>query len=101
MNRETASPTGAVTIVLDGDTDAGYALARHLLGEGRRVAVVARHATDAVRVLHGQSADHVMAMAADVDDPHQWRQVIQRVTDRFGGIDAVVRAEGATLRATA
>jgi NAD(P)-dependent dehydrogenase (short-subunit alcohol dehydrogenase family) len=101
MNRETASPASAVTIVLDGDTDSGYVLARHLLAEGRRVAVVARHAGDAVRVMHGQSFDRLMVIAADVNDQRQWSRVTDRVMDRFGRIDTVVRAGDATLRATA
>jgi NAD(P)-dependent dehydrogenase (short-subunit alcohol dehydrogenase family) len=101
MNRETATTASTVAIVLDGDTDAGYQLARSLMAAGRRVAVVARHPADVVRVMHGQSADRAMAIAADVDDPHQWSRVTERVMDRFGRIDSVVRAEDGKLRATA
>jgi NAD(P)-dependent dehydrogenase (short-subunit alcohol dehydrogenase family) len=101
MNREIAAPASTVTIVLDGDTDAGYLLARRLLAEGRRVAVVVRHVAEAARVMHGQSADRLMVIAADVDDRGQWGRVTERAIERFGRIDAVVRAEGETLRATA
>ncbi|WP_158083923.1 SDR family NAD(P)-dependent oxidoreductase [Mycobacterium sp. AT1] len=101
MIRERDSLASTVVIVLDGGTDAGRRLARRELADGRRVAVVARHVCDAVEVLHGHSADRVMVIAADVDDPRQWSGVTARVTAKFGRIDTVVRAEGATLRASA
>jgi NAD(P)-dependent dehydrogenase (short-subunit alcohol dehydrogenase family) len=101
MNRETASPASTVTIVLDGETDAAYRLARSLLAAGRRVAVVARHPADAVRVMHGQSADRVLVIAGDVDDSRQWRRITERVMDRFGRIDTVVRSEGVALAISA
>ncbi|MCV7013770.1 SDR family NAD(P)-dependent oxidoreductase [Mycolicibacterium madagascariense] len=98
MNHGTASSAGNVVIVLDGDTEAGQSLARRLLAEGRRVAVVVRHAADGVAVLHGQSYDRVMVIAADADDRAQWSRVTERVRDRFGRIDTVVRAQDAALR---
>jgi NAD(P)-dependent dehydrogenase (short-subunit alcohol dehydrogenase family) len=100
MERETASATATVVIVLDGDTDAGHQLARRLLAEGRRVVAVTRHPADAVRIMHGQSADRVMAVAADTEDPRQWHRVTELVRSRFGRIDTVVRADG-VLRASA
>jgi NAD(P)-dependent dehydrogenase (short-subunit alcohol dehydrogenase family) len=101
MKRETSPVTATVAIVLDGDTDAGYQLTRILLAEGRRVAAVARHPGDAVRVMHGHPADRVMVIAADTADQRQWGLVIERVMDRFGRIDTVVRAEDTALRASA
>ncbi|KAA0101163.1 SDR family NAD(P)-dependent oxidoreductase [Mycolicibacterium sp. P1-18] len=101
MIRETDSLAGTVVIVLDGGTDAGRQLAQRKLADGHRVVVVARHACDAVEVLHGHSADRIMVIAADVDDARQWSRVTARVTERFGRVDAVVRAAGATLRASA
>lgn len=93
MIRETASTASTVVIVVDGDTDAGYRMARRLLASGRRVAVVARHPGGAVRVMHGQPADRVLVIAGDVDDQGQWSRITERVTERFGRIDTVVRAE--------
>jgi NAD(P)-dependent dehydrogenase (short-subunit alcohol dehydrogenase family) len=100
MKRETASATATVVIVLDCGTHAGDQLARRLLAEGRRVVAVTRHPGDAVRIMHGQSADRVMVVAADTQDPRQWHRVTELVRSRFGRIDAVVRADGA-LRASA
>lgn len=101
MIREMPSHTTSVVVILDGDTDAGRRLARRTLADGHRVVVVARHAGDAVEVMHGHSADRVMVIAADVADARQWRRVTERVTARFGRIDRVVRAEGAALRSSA
>lgn len=101
MNRETRTLADTVVIVPDGDTDAGHDLARRLLAEGRRVAAVSRHPGGGVPILHGQSADRVMTIAADTTDERQWGQVLERVARRFGRVDAVLRAGDGELRATA
>jgi NAD(P)-dependent dehydrogenase (short-subunit alcohol dehydrogenase family) len=101
MNRTKTDHVSTVVLVLDGDTDAGYRLARNLLDLGRRVAVVARHAGDAVRIMHGHSADRVMVIAADTTDERQWSRVTERVRQRFGRLDTVVHAGHASLRASA
>ena len=100
MKRETPGSKAKVFVILDGDTDAGYRLARRLLAEGRRVVAVAPHAGAAIRVMHGQPAERVMVIAADLDDPRQWSRMSQRVIERFGRMDTVVRAEDATLPAS-
>jgi NAD(P)-dependent dehydrogenase (short-subunit alcohol dehydrogenase family) len=99
MNREMTAAT--TTVVLDGDSDAGYQLARRLLAQGRRVAVVARHPAGAVRVMHGQSADRVLVIGGDPSDERQWNRIVERVAERLGRIDRVVRAEAVPLRASA
>lgn len=99
MDRETADTTTTVVLVLDGDTDAGYRLARKLLADGCRVAVVGRHPGGVVRVMHGHPSDRILAIAADITDQRQWNRVIERVRDRFGRIDTVIRAEDTALRA--
>jgi NADP-dependent 3-hydroxy acid dehydrogenase YdfG len=101
MSREIADTATTVVLVLDGDTDAGYELARKLLANGRRVAVVGRHPGNLVRVMHGYPADRVMVIASDITDKRQWTLMTERVRDRFGRIDTVVRAEDETLRALA
>ena len=101
MTRETSSVAANVVVVLDSDTDAGYQLARRLLADGRRVAVVARHPGDVVRVMHGYPAERVMVIAADTTDDHQWSRMIECVMARFGRIDTVIRAEDTALRISA
>jgi NAD(P)-dependent dehydrogenase (short-subunit alcohol dehydrogenase family) len=96
MDHETADTTSTVVLVLGGDTDAGYRIAHELLADGCRVAVTGRHPDGVVRVMHGYSAERVLAIAADTTDRCQWNRVTQLVRDRFGRLDAVVRAEGTT-----
>jgi NAD(P)-dependent dehydrogenase (short-subunit alcohol dehydrogenase family) len=93
MDRKMTDTATTVVLVLDGDTDAGFWLARNLLAEGRRVAVTARHAGDVVRVMHGYPADRVMVIAGDTTDKRQWSRITERVMERFGRLDTVVRAE--------
>jgi NAD(P)-dependent dehydrogenase (short-subunit alcohol dehydrogenase family) len=100
MKCETRSIT-SVVVVLDSETDAGCQLARRLLAQGNCVAAVSRHATAAVRVMHGHPSDRVMVIAADTTDERQWNQVTERVTRRFGRIDTITRAGDAALRASA
>jgi len=99
MDHETTDTTTTVALVLDGDTDAGYRMARTLLADGCRVAVTGRHPGDVVRVMHGYPADQVLAIAADVTDQRQWNRVTEQVRDRFGRIDTVIRVEDTALRA--
>jgi NAD(P)-dependent dehydrogenase (short-subunit alcohol dehydrogenase family) len=94
MDRETTDTTTTVVLVLDGDTDAGYRMARKLLADGCRVAVIGRHPDAVVRVMHGHPADRVFAIAADTTDQRQWNRVTEAVRDRFGRLDTVIRAEG-------
>jgi NAD(P)-dependent dehydrogenase (short-subunit alcohol dehydrogenase family) len=101
MNRETSDTATTVVLVLDGGTDAGYRMARKLLADGCRVAVIARHPGDVVRVMHGYPADRVIAIAADITDQRQWSRVTERVIARFGRIDTVIRAEDTALRISA
>jgi NADP-dependent 3-hydroxy acid dehydrogenase YdfG len=86
------SHTGDVALVVDAGTDAGYELARELLGAGYRVAVTSRHATELARVVHGYSSSRVLAMAADIGDPAQFQRLIRRIQDRFGRVDLILRA---------
>jgi NAD(P)-dependent dehydrogenase (short-subunit alcohol dehydrogenase family) len=99
MDRETADTTTTVVLVLDGDTDSGYRMARTLLADGCRVAVIGRHPGGVVRVMHGYPADQVFAIAADMTDQRQWNRVTEQVRDRFGRIDTVIRVEDTALRA--
>jgi NADP-dependent 3-hydroxy acid dehydrogenase YdfG len=99
MDRETTDTTTTVVLVLDGDTDAGYRMARKLLASGCRVAVTGRHPDAVVRVMHGYPADQVFAIAADMTDQRQWDRVTEQVRDRFGRVDTVIRVEDTALRA--
>lgn len=45
------SSVSDVTLVLHAGTDAGFAIARELLGAGRRIVVTSRHAAELTRIL--------------------------------------------------
>ena len=79
-----------VVLITHADTDAGYRRARELLAGGRLVAVTAEHASRLTRILSGQQADQVIAIAADLSDPQQHARLVQRIEDRLGSITAVV-----------
>jgi short-subunit dehydrogenase involved in D-alanine esterification of teichoic acids len=83
---------GATFLVVHAGTDAGYRIARDLLGGGCRVAVTSRYATDIARVLHGYPAHQVLAIAAE---DSQLNRVISRVESRWGVINAIIDASGA------
>ena len=83
---------GDVALIINAGSDAGFRMARDLLGSGYRVAVTDRRATELSRIVHGYSASRVLALAADITDQAQLRRVLRRTRERFGRIDVVLRA---------
>ncbi|TRW76971.1 SDR family oxidoreductase [Mycolicibacterium sp. 018/SC-01/001] len=79
-----------VVVITHADTDSGRALALKLLADGRQVAVTASTPASLSRILLGQSADQIMAIGADIDDPAQRAAVLKRVQDRLGPIAEVI-----------
>jgi len=79
-----------VVLITHVDSDAGYYLARKLLAGGNRVVAVARYPSSLTRILLGQSASHVVAIAADVDGGAQWDRLLERAQARLGRVTIVV-----------
>jgi NAD(P)-dependent dehydrogenase (short-subunit alcohol dehydrogenase family) len=79
-----------VVLVTHADSDAGYRRARRLLANGHRVVVTAGHASRLTRILIGQNADQVVAIAADLSDPRQRARLVARAEDRLGRITWIV-----------
>ena len=52
--------------------------------------LIGEHASRLTRILSGQQADQVIAIAADLSDPQQHARLVQRIEDRLGSITAVV-----------
>jgi 3-oxoacyl-[acyl-carrier protein] reductase len=83
---------GRRVLVTGGSKGLGAAIARELVGEGARVAICSRHedevlaAADELGVVHAQ--------AADVTDPEQVQDFVQRSAEKLGGIDALVNNAG-------
>ncbi len=67
-----------VVLITHADSDVGYYLARELLAGGNRVVAVAGCSSSLTRILLGQSASHVVAITADVDDDAQWARLLER-----------------------
>jgi NADP-dependent 3-hydroxy acid dehydrogenase YdfG len=79
-----------VVLIVNADCDAGHRRALDELAAGNDVAVTAPLATALVRILLHASTSHVYAIACDVTDPHQYDQLLHRVSARFGCPDRVV-----------
>jgi NAD(P)-dependent dehydrogenase (short-subunit alcohol dehydrogenase family) len=90
-----------VVLITHADSDAGYQRARELLASGHRVVVTAAHASRLTRILIGQNADKVVAIAADLSDPEQRARLFQRTEDRLGHIAWIVDGRTGSSRAPA
>lgn len=75
--------TNEIILVTHADTDNGFAIARELLTAGYRVAVTAHHPTSLSRILLGQRADQVIAIAGDIDDTTQRERILRRTCAKF------------------
>lgn len=75
-----------VVLITDADSDAGCQRARTLVADGFRVVVTAKHASRLTRILLGQNADQVIAIAADLADPIQRSHLLERAGIRLGRI---------------
>jgi NADP-dependent 3-hydroxy acid dehydrogenase YdfG len=79
-------PRNPVVLITDADSDVGLERARELVAGGYQVIATARHVSGLTRILHGQKAGQVMAIAADLTDPTQRAQLLERANLRFGRI---------------
>jgi NAD(P)-dependent dehydrogenase (short-subunit alcohol dehydrogenase family) len=86
-----------VALVTGANRGIGKGIARALAAEGAALAVTARGADDLERVaeeLRAGGAD-VLAVAADVTDEGQVRELFRRALERFGRLDVLVNNAGA------
>jgi NAD(P)-dependent dehydrogenase (short-subunit alcohol dehydrogenase family) len=77
--------SGRVALVTGGASGIGEAVARRLLTEGARVAVLDRRAA---------GPDGVLALSGDVADSQQVNAVVAQVEDELGTIDVLVCSAG-------
>ena len=78
--------TGLTAVVTGGASGLGAAIARKLVAEGARVAVLDRDVS--------QAASDVLAVQADVTSDASVRAAIARVVEALGGIDVLVNNAG-------
>jgi 3-oxoacyl-[acyl-carrier protein] reductase len=79
-------------LVTGGSKGLGEAIARELVAEGARVAICSRNAQEVTATAAEVGAEY--AQAADVTDPEQVRDVIDRTARALGGIDFLVNNAG-------
>jgi NAD(P)-dependent dehydrogenase (short-subunit alcohol dehydrogenase family) len=86
-----------VALVTGGNKGIGKAIARGLAAEGAALALVARGKEELDRTAQGleKAGTLVLALAADVTDEGQVRDVFTRTLERFGRLDILVNNAGA------
>ena len=78
-------------MVTGGSRGIGLAVARGLVAEGARVAVVARH-EERLRAAAAELGPEVLAVPADTTDDAAVRTMVAEVVDAWGGVDVLVNA---------
>jgi NAD(P)-dependent dehydrogenase (short-subunit alcohol dehydrogenase family) len=78
-------------VVTGGSRGIGLAVARGLLGEGARVAIVARH-EERLRAAAAELGPEVLAVPADTTDDTAVRAMVEQVVGAWGGVDVLVNA---------
>ncbi len=76
--------TDEIILITHADSDNGTAIAHDLLAAGHRVVVTAHHPVSLSRILLGQNADRVLAIAADIDDDAQRDGLLRSAHAKFG-----------------
>lgn len=90
---------GKRALVTGGGSGIGLAVARLFLQEGARVAITGRNEAKLQRAAGELAAgDRLLAHAADVSEPDQAQELVERVTGAWGGIDVLVNNAGANLK---
>ncbi len=88
-----------VALITGGGSGIGLASARLFLQEGGQVAITGR---DEAKLQQASqelgSGERVFHTAADVADPNQVRQLVEKVTARFGRIDLLLNNAGVNVK---
>ena len=82
---------GARAVVTGGSQGIGLAVARGLVMEGARVAIVARD-EERLRAAAAGLGPEVLAVPADTTDDAAVRAMVEEVVDAWGGVDVLVNA---------
>jgi NAD(P)-dependent dehydrogenase (short-subunit alcohol dehydrogenase family) len=94
---------GTTILVTGGSAGIGLTTSRLLLEEGAHVAICARDAArlhEVARELDAAQPGHVLAVPADVREGADVEALVDRVVERFGGIDGLVNNAGASRMST-
>ncbi len=88
-----------VIIVTGASSGIGRALATEGLQRGARVALAARNNEAMLEVVKGFKPENYLIVDTDVTKESDCRQLIEKVTERFGRIDILVNNAGVSMRA--
>lgn len=84
-----------VVIVTGGASGIGYAFARYLMQNGHRLVVAdLQGADEAAARLVAELGGEAIGVRADIVDPAQVQEMVQKTVDRFGAVDALVNNAG-------
>ncbi len=88
---------GKIALVTGAAQGLGAAIARMLAREGARVALTDLNLAgveEQAAAINETAAGHGVALAQDVTDEARWREVVDEVVERFGGLNILVNNAG-------
>jgi NAD(P)-dependent dehydrogenase (short-subunit alcohol dehydrogenase family) len=87
---------GKTVLITGGSRGLGLALAREAAAQGARVAICGRDTDALERASHslGLTGTEVLAVPCDLTQPPSVAQLIDRVHQRFGGVDVLINNAG-------
>ena len=87
-----------VVAVTGGSDGIGLALVEALLSKGAKVSTCARNADKLQALQQRHLPDNLLCLQADLSDPAECRQYIDRSIQHFGGIDILINNAGISMR---
>jgi meso-butanediol dehydrogenase/(S,S)-butanediol dehydrogenase/diacetyl reductase len=93
--------TGKVALVTGAGSGIGRSIARGLLEEGARVALVGRTRSKLEETAAGSPGEKAVCIAARHEDPAASRDAVRQTVDAFGQLDILVNCAGAFLSGSA
>jgi NADP-dependent 3-hydroxy acid dehydrogenase YdfG len=89
-----------VALITGGGSGVGQATAKLFLQEGAKLAIAGRDAAKLAKAAASiPGGDKILTVAADVTDPAQVKNLVERATKHFGRIDILVNNAGVNLKA--
>jgi 3-oxoacyl-[acyl-carrier protein] reductase len=91
---------GKVAIITGGSRGIGYACAAEFLDEGAKVVVVSQNPArnaEATKSLAAKASDHVIGVAADLQDRAAMDRIVEQTLKAFGRIDILVNCGAAII----
>jgi len=94
--RRTCSFAGKVVLITGGSRGLGLVLARQFCAEGARVALLARDPEELERAREElvRRGGEVLTISCDLLERAQIDAAVQKIVDRFGGLDVVINNAG-------